>query len=61
MEIDRLNAEQQQFAQFAAEDISQGANPLINPQQQQMPPQQMAQPMQEQQPPMQQTFDQPMQ
>jgi hypothetical protein len=28
-EIDRLNAEQQQYAQFAAQDISQGANPLI--------------------------------
>jgi hypothetical protein len=24
-----LNAEQQQYAQFAAQDISQGANPLI--------------------------------
>jgi len=29
MEIDRRNAEQQQYAQFAAQDISQGANPLI--------------------------------
>jgi len=33
-EIDRLNAEQQQYAQFAAQDISQGANPLIQPMQQ---------------------------
>jgi hypothetical protein len=33
-EIDRLNAEQQQYAQFAAQDISQGANPLIQPTQQ---------------------------
>jgi uncharacterized protein with PIN domain len=29
MEIDRRNAEQQQYAQFAAQDISQGSNPLI--------------------------------
>jgi uncharacterized protein with PIN domain len=29
MEIDRRNAEQQQYAQFAQQDISQGANPLI--------------------------------
>jgi hypothetical protein len=29
MEIDRRNAEQQQYAQFATQDISQGANPLI--------------------------------
>jgi hypothetical protein len=31
-EIDRLNAEQQQYAQFAAQDISQGANPFIQQQ-----------------------------
>jgi hypothetical protein len=31
MEIDRRNAEQQQYAQFAAQDISQGANPLTQP------------------------------
>jgi hypothetical protein len=56
MEIDRLNAEQQQYAKAAAEDISQGANPLVQP------PQQMAQPMQQpMQPPMQQSFEQPMQ
>jgi hypothetical protein len=41
MEIDRRNAEQQQYAQFATQDISQGANPLI--QQMQQMPQQMAQ------------------
>jgi hypothetical protein len=41
MEIDRRNAEQQQYAQFAQQDISQGANPLI--QQMQQMPQQMAQ------------------
>jgi hypothetical protein len=40
-EIDRRNAEQQQYAQFATQDISQGANPLI--QQMQQMPQQMAQ------------------
>jgi len=28
-EIDRLNAEQGQYAQFAAQDISQGASPFI--------------------------------
>jgi valyl-tRNA synthetase len=41
MEIDRRNAEQQQYAQFAQQDIGQGANPLI--QQMQQMPQQMAQ------------------
>jgi len=66
MEIERLNAEQQQYAMIAAQDISQGANPLINPQQQMQQPMQQQPiqepPMQEQmQPPMQQTFDQPMQ
>jgi hypothetical protein len=55
MEIERLNAEQQQYAMIAAQDISQGANPLINPQEQMQP---QEQPMQ---PPMQQSFDQPMQ
>ena len=40
-EIDRRNAEQNQYAQFAAQDISQGSNPLI--QQMQQMPQQMAQ------------------
>jgi len=56
MEIAKRNAEQQQYATAAAEDISQGANPLIQP------PQQMAQPMQQpMQPPMQQSFEQPMQ
>jgi hypothetical protein len=60
MEIDRLNAEQQQFAMIGAQDISHEANPFINQQQMQPPMQQ--QPMQEQmQPPMQQTFEQPMQ
>jgi len=29
MEISRRNSEQQQYAQFAQQDISQGANPLI--------------------------------
>jgi hypothetical protein len=60
MEIERLNAEQQQLAMVAAEDISQGANPLINPQQMQQPmqPQPMQEPMQ---PPMQQSFEPPMQ
>jgi hypothetical protein len=65
MEIERLNAEQQQYAMIAAQDISHGANPLTLPQeqmQQPIQPQQMAQPMQEQmQPPAQQTFEQPMQ
>jgi hypothetical protein len=51
MEIERLNAEQQAFAMAAAQDISHGANPLINPQEQ----------MQPMQPPMQQSFEQPMQ
>jgi len=32
-EIDRRNVEQGQYAQFAAQDISQGANPLIQPMQ----------------------------
>jgi hypothetical protein len=40
-EIDRRNAEQNQYAQFAAQDISQGSNPLM--QQMQQMPQQMAQ------------------
>jgi len=59
-EIERLNAEQQQFALAAAQDISHGANPLVNPQQMQQPmqPQPMQEPMQ---PPMQQSFEQPMQ
>jgi hypothetical protein len=65
MEIDRLNAEQQQFAMIGAQDISHEANPFINAQQMQQPMQQQPPqepPMQEQtQPPMQQTFDQPMQ
>jgi len=64
MEIERLNAEQQQYAMIAAQDISQGANPLINPQEQMQPMQQpmQEQPMQEQfMPPAQQTFEQPMQ
>jgi hypothetical protein len=33
-EIEKRNLEQQQYAQFAAQDISQGANPLIQPMQQ---------------------------
>ena len=32
-EIERLNAEQGQYAQFAAQDISQGASPFIQPMQ----------------------------
>ena len=32
-EIDRRNVEQGQYAQFAAQDISEGANPLIQPMQ----------------------------
>jgi hypothetical protein len=32
-EIDRRNLEQGQYAQFAAQDISEGANPLIQPMQ----------------------------
>jgi hypothetical protein len=59
MEIDRLNAEQQQLASIAALDISQGANPLINPQQQMQQP--MQQPQEQMQPPMQQSFEPPMQ
>ena len=31
MEIERLNAEQQQLAMFAAQDISQGASPFVQP------------------------------
>jgi hypothetical protein len=57
MEIDRLNAEQQQFAMAAAQDISHEANPFINPQQMQ----QQMQPQEPMQPPMQQSFEQPMQ
>jgi hypothetical protein len=30
-EIERLNAEQFQYAQFAAQDISQGASPFVQP------------------------------
>jgi len=41
MEIERLNAEQQAFAAAAAQDISHGANPLVNPPEQQMPQQPM--------------------
>jgi hypothetical protein len=51
MEIDRLNAEQQQYAMIAAQDISQGASPFMQP----MPQEQQIQP------PAQQTFEQPMQ
>jgi hypothetical protein len=50
MEIAKRNAEQQQFATIAAEDISSGASPFTQPPQQE--------PMQ---PPAQQTFEQPMQ
>jgi len=58
MEIAKRNAEQQQYANVAAEDISSGANPLINSQ-----PNQSMQPQEQQpiQPPAQQTFEQPMQ
>ena len=55
-EIERLNAEQLQFALAAAQDISHGANPLVAPQQMQQP-----MPQEQMQPPMQQSFDQPMQ
>jgi hypothetical protein len=65
MEIDRLNAEQQQLAMIGAQDISHEASPFINPQQMQQPMQQQPPqepPMQEQmQPPMQQSFEPPMQ
>jgi hypothetical protein len=57
LKLTALNAEQQQFAMAASQDISHEANPFINPQQmqQQQPPQE---PMQ---PPMQQSFEPPMQ
>jgi hypothetical protein len=60
MEIERLNAEQQQLAMAASQDISHEANPFINAQQMQQPmqPQPMQEPMQ---PPMQQSFEPPMQ
>jgi len=62
MEIERLNAEQQQLAMAASQDISHEANPFINPQQMQQPMQPQQPPMQEQmQPPMQQSFEPPMQ
>jgi hypothetical protein len=57
MEIERLNAEQQQLAMAASQDISHEANPFINPQQMQ----QQMQPQEQMQPPMQQSFEQPMQ
>ena len=37
MEIDRINAEQQQFAMIGAQDISHEASPFINAQQMQQP------------------------
>ena len=52
MEIAKRNAEQQQYAVAAAQDISSGASPFMQPMQPEQPMQQ---------PPAQQTFEQPMQ
>jgi len=57
MEIAKRNAEQQQYATAATEDISSGASPFTQP----MQPMQGQPEQQPMQPPAQQTFEQPMQ
>ena len=61
MEIAKRNAEQQQYATAAAQDISSGASPFMQPMQQEQPMQAQPPAQPPAQPQAQQTFEQPMQ